>query len=111
MKDHLKVLARGTDLCWNGKTDKLLLEVEIFYSGLHQVNKPKRVRELSKKFALLMGKGNANRVSKILMGNVSKGIFSIDDKTLSLLKQKNPVPSELNFAFILVGIHWLFLIN
>ena len=60
---------------------------------------------MSKKFALLMEKGNINGTLKILTSNISKGILPLDDKTLSLLKQKHPAlsMSELNEEVLLRG--------
>ena len=45
-----------------------------------------------------MEKGNINGTLKLLTSNISKGILPLDDKTLSLLKQKHPAlsMSELN---------------
>ena len=59
--------------------------------------------ELSKKFALLMQKGNTKGALKLLTSNISNGILPLDDKTLSLLKQKHPAPSELNEEILLRG--------
>ena len=60
---------------------------------------------MSKKFALLMEKGNINGTLKLLTSNISKGILPLDDKTLSLLKQKHPALSmtELNEEVLLRG--------
>ena len=59
--------------------------------------------ELSKKFASLMEKGNVNGALKLLTSNISNGILPLDDKTLSLLKQKHPALSELNEEILLRG--------
>ena len=37
------------------------------------------------------------------MSNISNGILPLDDKTLSLLKQKHPVSSELSEELLLTG--------
>ena len=60
---------------------------------------------MSKKFALLMEKGNISGTLKLLTSNISKGILPLDDKTLSLLKQKHPAlsMSELNEEVLLRG--------
>ena len=44
-----------------------------------------------------------NSALKLLMSNISNGILPLDDKTLSLLKQKHPVSSELNEELLLTG--------
>ena len=50
-----------------------------------------------------MEKGNVNGVLKILTSNIYNGILSLDDKTLSLLKQRPPFSSELNEEVLLIG--------
>ena len=52
-----------------------------------------------------MEKGNINGTLKLLTSNISKGILPLDDKTLSLLKQKHPAlsMSELNEEVLLRG--------
>ena len=102
-KDHLKALERRIDLWSKGKIDKLLFEGETIQSRLHHFNIPKSIGELSKKFALLMEKGNVNSALKLLTSNISNGISPLDDKTLSLLKQKHPPSSELNEEVLLRG--------
>ena len=49
----------------------------------------------------LMEKGNVNGAFKLLTGNISNGILPLDDKTLSLLKQKHPTSSESNKEVLL----------
>ena len=102
-KDHLKALERRTDLWSKGKADELLFEGETIQSRLHHINTPKSIGELSKKFALLMEKGDVNGALKVLTRNISKSILPLDDKTLSLLKQKHSASSELNEEVLLGG--------
>ena len=70
---------------------------------LHHINLPKSIGESSKKFALLMEKGNVNGALKLLTSNISNGMLPLDDKTLSLLEQKHPASSELNEEVLLRG--------
>ena len=100
-KDHLKALERRTDLWINGNIDEHLFEGEAIQSRLHYINTPKSIGKLSKKFALLMEKGNVNGALKLLTSNISNGILPLDDKTLSLLKQKHPASCELNEEVLL----------
>ena len=102
-KDHLKALERRIDLLIKGKIDGLLFEGETIQSRLHHINTPKSIGELSKKFASLMKKGNVNGALKLLTSNMSNGILPLDDKTLSLLKQKHPTSSDLNEEAFLRG--------
>ena len=85
----------------NGNIDELLFEGETIQSRLHHINTPKSIGELSKKFALLMEKGNVNGELKLLSSNISNDILPLDDKTLSLLKQKYPALIELNEEVLL----------
>ena len=102
-KDHLKALERRIDLWSKGKIDELLFEGETIQSRLHNINTPKSIGELSKKFALLMEKGNVNGSLKLLTSNISNGILPLDVKTLSLLKQKHSASSRLNGEVLLRG--------
>ena len=86
VKDHLKALERKIDLWINGNIDELLFEGETIQSRLHHINTLYSIGELSKRFALLMEKGNVNGALKLLASNISNGILPVDDKTLSLLK-------------------------
>ena len=96
VKDHLKAPERRIDLWINGNIDELLFEGETIQSRLHHINTPKSTGQFSKKFALLMEKGNVNGALKLLTSNISNGILPLDAKTLTLLKQKHPASSELN---------------
>ena len=58
---------------------------------------------MSKKSALLIEKGNVDGALKLLRSNISNGILPLDNKTLSLLKQKHPASSELNEEVLLRG--------
>ena len=101
VKDHLKALKRKIDLWSNGKIEELLFKGETIQPRLHHINTPKSIGELSKKFDLLIEKGNVNAALKLLTRNISNGILPLDDKTLSLLKQKHPASSELNEEVLL----------
>ena len=76
-----------------------------FYLRARQFNHvyitSKSIGELSKKFALLMEKGNVNGALKLLTSNISNGILPLDDKTLTLLKEQHPASSELNERVLL----------
>ena len=98
VKDHLKAMERRIDLWRNRRIDKLLSEGESIQSCLYHINTPKSIGELFKRFTLLMEKGNVNGALKLLTSNMSN-----DDKTLSHLKQKHPVSSELNEEVLLRG--------
>ena len=50
-----------------------------------------------------MEKRYVNGALKLLTSNIFNGILPLDDKTLSLLKQKHPVSSELNEELLLTG--------
>ena len=63
-----------------GKIDELLFEGKIIQSRLHHINTGKSIGELSKKFVLLMEKGNVNGALKLLTSNMSNGILPLDDQ-------------------------------
>ena len=74
-KDYLKALERKIDLWINGNIDELLFEGETIQSRLHHINTLYSIGELSKRFALLMEKGNVNGALKLLASNISNGIL------------------------------------
>ena len=96
-------MERRIDLWTKGKIDELLFEGETIQSRLRHINTPKSIGELSRKFTLLMEKGNVNGALKLLTSNISNGIPPLDERTLSLLKQKHPESSELNEEVLLRG--------
>ena len=96
-------MERRIDLWTKGKIDELLFEGEAIQSRLRHINTPKSIGELSRKFTLLMEKGNVNGALKLLTSNISNGIPPLDERTLSLLKQKHPESSELNEEVLLRG--------
>ena len=64
--------------------------IDTIQSLLHHFNTPKSIVEITKKFALLMEKRNVIAKLELLTSNISNGILPLDDKTLSLIKQKHP---------------------
>ena len=51
------------------------------WENSNYINAPKSISELSKKFAILMKKGNVNGALKLLTNNMSNDIIYLDDKT------------------------------
>ena len=72
-RDYLKALKRKIDLWSNGKIDKLLFEGKTIQSCLHHNKTPNSIDKLSKKFVLLIEKGNVNGALKSLTSNMSNG--------------------------------------
>ena len=64
--------------------------IDTIHSRLHHINTPKSILEISKKFALMKEKGNVKATLKLLTSNISNATVHLNDKTLSLLKQKHP---------------------
>ena len=59
-------------------------------SSLTQVNAPKIIPRLSKKFVEQIQKGNVDSAIKLITNNMQNGILPLTDTTLKLLKQKHP---------------------
>ena len=69
---------------------ELLKKGETIHSSLKQVNAPKTIAQLSKKFVEQMQKGNVDSAIKLISDNMQNGILPLTDTTLKLLKQKHP---------------------
>ena len=52
--------------------------------------KSMNIEKISLKFKNMMSKGNVNGALKLLMENMSNRILPLNDKTLTMLKQKIP---------------------
>ena len=50
-----------------------------------------KISKISKKFKVIMSKGNVNSALKLLKNSMSNGIHSLSNKTLDLLKQEHPL--------------------
>ena len=53
----------------------------------------RNISKISKKFKVLMSKGNVSGTLKLLTNSMSNGILPLSDKPLDLLKQKHPEPN------------------
>ena len=69
--------------------EELIFEATAIQSQLNYINRPKVIAELQS-FVMMLGKGNVNRVSKLLKNNMSNGTLPLDDNTLQLLHEKHP---------------------
>ena len=59
--------------------------------------------KISLKFKNMMSKGNVNGALKILTENMSNEILPLNDKTLKMLKQKQPEANEPPQEVLLQG--------
>lgn len=92
-KDHMDALER-LKLWHSGDLLQLLEECQTIQKFLPNINQPKNIGELSKRFAELMHKGNVNGAIKLLSNSMQNGILPLNDETLKLLRQKHPLPTE-----------------
>ena len=69
---------------------ELLKERETIKSSIKQVNAPKTITRLSKKFVEQMQKGNVDNATKLINNDMQNGILPLADTTLTLLKEKHP---------------------
>ena len=89
-KNHTKALERILKLWTDGHFAELLKEAETIQSSLKQVNAPKTIAQLSKKFVEQMQRGNVDSAIKLIINNMQNGILPLADTTPNLLKQKHP---------------------
>ena len=55
------------------------------------------IAKVSKKFKVLISKGNVNDVLTLLTNSMSNWILTLSNKTLDFLKEKHPEPMESSF--------------
>ena len=80
---------------------ELLKDGETIQSSLKQINAPKTIAQLSKKFVEQMQKDNVDSAIKLATNNMQNGILPLTDITLKLLKQKHPKPAPKTSEAIL----------
>ena len=92
LKDHLvsetfKIMGRRniSNLVHEGETIQERMKINV---------KGMNIEKISLKFKNMMSKGNVNEALKLLMENMLNGILPLNDKTLKMLKQKQPEGNE-----------------
>ena len=76
-KDHLKPLENRMKLWQAGEIMELLNEVEIIQKDVRVSKAPSTISKVSKKFTLIMRKGNINNAMKLLADNMQNGILPL----------------------------------
>ena len=102
-KDHIKALERRLKLWDEGNLLELLFEGSAIQERLKSTNMRADIAQISKKFGLLMGKGEVNAALNLLTKNMNNGILPLNDETLLLLEQKHPIANESCEDVILNG--------
>ena len=93
-KDYLVSLERRLKLLEEGDIRNLLHEGETIKERMKSSKKGMNIEKISLKFKNIMNKGNAIGALKLLKENISNGILPLNDKTLTMLKQKHPEANE-----------------
>ena len=88
-KDHVAALERRLELWENGNIE-LLNEGQSIQKRLPAGDRPEDIAKISVNFKELMQKGNVNGALKLLTNEMSNGILSLTEKTLSQLEIKHP---------------------
>ena len=87
-KEHQQSLERLLDLWKNFEFEGLLFEGKTIQKLLTTVQKPSTIAEISRKFKLLVQKGNINVALNLLTNHMSHRILPLDHKTISQLVLK-----------------------
>ena len=82
-RNHLNALERRLELWERDEIKSLLLQAVTIQKKLTSNNDPKKIADILKKFAKLMGKTNING----LLNLVKNGVLPLGKKTLNSLKQ------------------------
>ena len=93
-KDHLVSLERCLKLWEEGNISNLAHEGQTIQESVKISEKGMNIEKISLKFKNMMSKGNVNEALKLLMENMLNGILPLNDKTLKMLKQKQPEGNE-----------------
>ena len=102
-KDHLVSLERRLKLWEEGDIRNLLHEGETIQERMKISERDMNIEKISLKFKNMMSKGNVNGALKLLTENMSNGILPLNDKTLTMLKQKHPEANEPPQEVLLQG--------
>ena len=102
-KEHLEALTRRLSLLNKGKIDQPLYQGQTIQDRLKAPQNATNISKISKKFKVLMCKGNVNGALKLLASCMSNGILPISNTTLDLLKQNHPEPKESSPETLLQG--------
>ena len=96
-KDHWAVLTLWHD----GNILELSKEGATTEGTLKSVNTRNTIGEISKNFIKKTKHGNINGAIKLLTNNMQNGVFSLNEKTLELLRQKHPKASPATESVLL----------
>ena len=94
-KDHTNALERRMNLWTKGELLALFDECVTIQEILNPPNVKADISSISKKFRILMQKGDVNGALRILTDNMNNGILPLNDDTLLLLEQKHPEVGEV----------------
>ena len=100
-KDHMLALERRLKLWDEGNLLELLAEGTTIQDRITSSNRKSDISAISKKFKLLMQKGDVNAALKLLTNNMNNGILPLNDDTLILLEEKHPEASEVQTGILL----------
>ena len=98
-KDHMLALERRLKLWDEGNLLELLAEGTTIQDRI--TSSDCNISAISKKFKLLMQKGDVNAALKLLTNNMNNGILPLNDNTLILLEQKHPEASEVQTEILI----------
>ena len=84
-KDHYEALKRRLQKWKKGNTAELYKECLVIQKRLKSPTLPNSMEATSKKFAVLMRKGNVSAAIKFLTDNMEGGVLPLNDKTMLLL--------------------------
>ena len=102
-KEHQQSLERLLDLWKNFEFEGLLFEGKTIQKLLTTVQKPSTIAEISRKFKLLVQKGNINAALNLLTNHMSHRIFPLDHKTISQLVLKHLQKSFVSKDILING--------
>ena len=94
-------LERRQKLWDEGNFLVLLAEGTAIEDRIASTDRKSDINDISKKFKVLMQKGEVNAALKMLTNNMRNGILPLNDDTLLLLEQKHPEASELQEGILL----------
>ena len=87
LKEHLETWTGRLSLWKERRIGELLYEDQAIQDRLKAPENVTNIAKISKKFKVLMSKGNVNGALKLLTNSMSNGIFPLSNKTLHLVRE------------------------
>ena len=102
-KEHSVAIERRLALWRQGDLNMLMKEIRFIQDRFVNSKRARSVEDISTTFAKLVFQGKITAAIKLLDRENSSGLLNLSDKVLAQLKEKHPVPAEIEEECLLHG--------